>query len=745
MNGTYYLESDHPTQSDSDKLYYLYTNLKTAAFTVTFSADTKVEPNYDWLILYNTKGGLVGKYTGTELAGRTITLPGDGIYVRVVTDYSVNYYGFAIQSVRLLENANISSITTVAGPKASVKWDAPYSASGFELQRAVVNPATGLSGTYYTIATGGGTAYTDANVAPGMLYSYRVRFYKTLTYNGKGYRYYSNFGYKRQYIARTPVISGGFGSKWYQGIVVNWNAVKGANGYIVYRADSLNGTYERIGETTAPTYTDMVPERRSYYYKVRAKATVCGLNYVSAASNAKLVGYVGTPTGVRASGVNSTTVKLQWNTVAGATGYAIYRSTSPDSGFAWFTQTTALTLTTRVPTAGQVYYYQVRAFNDKQQYSGFSETAAILPMNAPTNLHRVTHTKTSVTVAWNPVPGATYYKVFRSYNGTKWPVSATVTGTSYTFSGLEESYQYSYFIVKAYRDINVNGTTTTCMSVGSNTLRVEKNMVNFRYLGIVEEDFPGTADDLFANGADAKSLRAILAKASPYGRPIASGGVYMNQSKASILSRISSSLAAKADSNDVSLFYISCHGNSSVSTGTYAGELYLSDGSWMTMSELANALKAVPGRVVVILDSCGSGAAIGKNAPAASKSFASKAITAFANVDEQIVVEEIREAEGDRPMDSEFVVANKFYVVAAAKAGTLGWSNNVNGSYLMQWINAGVMGADSDGDGKVVLRELQSYLTRRGNGTSFNYYGQIVHMLPQVYPTNSSFPIFQRR
>lgn len=64
-----------------------------------------------------------------------------------------------------------------------------------------------------------------------------------------------------------------------------------------------------------------------------------------------------------------------------------------------------------------------------------------------------------------------------------------------------------------------------------------------------------------------------------------------------------------ADDNDVSLFYYSGHGV----TGKgdyYAGALQTVDNEYILMQELADALSQVAGRVIVILDSCGSGAAI---------------------------------------------------------------------------------------------------------------------------------------
>ena len=70
---------------------------------------------------------------------------------------------------------------------------------------------------------------------------------------------------------------------------------------------------------------------------------------------------------------------------------------------------------------------------------------------------------------------------------------------------------------------------------------------------------------------------------------------------------------AGADEDDISLFFIASHGDRS-SQNMHAGEVLLAgpqgERDYITMAELAQFLGGVPGRVVVILESCGSGAAI---------------------------------------------------------------------------------------------------------------------------------------
>lgn len=86
-----------------------------------------------------------------------------------------------------------------------------------------------------------------------------------------------------------------------------------------------------------------------------------------------------------------------------------------------------------------------------------------------------------------------------------------------------------------------------------------------------------------------------------------------DQTKSQILKDISTYLAAKADSDDVSYFYYSGHG--SISDGE--AQLVGVDLSMISLTELKAALDNVPGTKVIILDSCFSGGFIDKAAAAA--------------------------------------------------------------------------------------------------------------------------------
>ena len=64
------------------------------------------------------------------------------------------------------------------------------------------------------------------------------------------------------------------------------------------------------------------------------------------------------------------------------------------------------------------------------------------PPATPTNLHEISHTSTTVSIGWNPVPGATHYGVYRDTVKQ----GPDITTTSFNDSGLSPSTTYSYTV-----------------------------------------------------------------------------------------------------------------------------------------------------------------------------------------------------------------------------------------------------------------------------------------------------------
>ena len=210
----------------------------------------------------------------------------------------------------------------------------------------------------------------------------------------------------------------------------------------------------------------------------------------------------------------------------------------------------------------------------------------------------------------------------------------------------------------------------------------------------------------------------------------------------------------KANANDVSLFFISTHGVSDLDVPTqYMGALATYYNTILRLDTLAGWLSDVPGKVIVMIGSCGSGAAIYENgvltsnAAASDRAFTQAVIRAFAAKDKIISNSEAANL-GD-------FCTNKFYVLTAAAHGenSIGFedpNNDVNESWnvfaggiydgMLKWDGSKYADADANKDGTVTLNELYNYVC-----DFCNYVGDIVdyYQHTQVYPANSSYALFK--
>ncbi len=94
-----YPESDHPYANGIDQSW-TYTHPDSAThMLITFSLETQVESGFDYICIYDGNDNLVGNYTGDDLAGKTITVPGTSFSIKLTSDDSVTSYGFSITGI----------------------------------------------------------------------------------------------------------------------------------------------------------------------------------------------------------------------------------------------------------------------------------------------------------------------------------------------------------------------------------------------------------------------------------------------------------------------------------------------------------------------------------------------------------------------------------------------------------------------------------------------------------------------
>ena len=295
----------------------------------------------------------------------------------------------------------------------------------------------------------------------------------------------------------------------------------------------------------------------------------------------------------------------------------------------------------------------------------------------------------------------------------------------------------------------------------------------YRALVIGQSSFPGSG----MSSMPGKKDSALMAKMLKNVRGPAGGKWSVcaanNQTAEQIHALIRSTFAG-AEAGDVSLFYISTHGDEMYEIGGrysgYAGCLMVYPdfrySNWydrygLTLGRLAGWLNEVPGQVIVMIDSCGSGTAIygaaGVAAPALSAEdfdsahvFESPAFSPEAF--DQAVVDAFRDLDKGvlAPGQGAFVRENKFYVLTSSAYRETSWSLGNKYSYFTKWLTDGVktkgrMPADGNRNKLTTLKEMYGYLKKKADKKVFKYQGVKYKQHVQVYPAGSAFEMFYRK
>ena len=284
----------------------------------------------------------------------------------------------------------------------------------------------------------------------------------------------------------------------------------------------------------------------------------------------------------------------------------------------------------------------------------------------------------------------------------------------------------------------------------------------YRALLVGECTFPGTMYSDLPAKKDVSLMKKMLSKTKGATKTKWSVTDVYDRTTEQINKDILSAFSG-AQEGDVSLFYISTHGDEVVSfdsnTPEYAGYLItypdtrydnMYEKYTMTLVCLASWLKDVPGQVVVIIDSCGSGAAIygvkGNSAKAAEFSpgdFDENVIEAFEGQDKAVMAPGVDEGA--------FVIQNKFFVLTSAAYQETCWTNDGKYSYFTKWLTDGIstkgsMPADTNKNKVTTLNELYKYIKKRSDKTVIEpKKGSKYKQHVQVYPSGSSFALFYRK
>jgi fibronectin type 3 domain-containing protein len=269
----------------------------------------------------------------------------------------------------------------------------------------VAKPGNGSATLSWTASTSGSpTSYTvyrgtvsdgEANAAVGTVSGTTTTFTDTGLHNGTTYFYYVaadnavGVSPDGNEVSTTPaaaatapsaptgvVATPGNGS-----VSLTWTASAGATSYDVYRGTTAGGEGATpVGTGTTASFSDTgLTNGTTYYYKVTAVDSV-GASPASGEVNATPSTAGAPPPGVPFGVVitpQAGHILLQWGKETGATGYRVYRSTTPGGeGATPLVTVTSPTYTDSGVVSGQIYYYQFTALNGTAESARTAEFSA---------------------------------------------------------------------------------------------------------------------------------------------------------------------------------------------------------------------------------------------------------------------------------------------------------------------------------------------------------------------------------
>lgn len=212
-------------------------------------------------------------------------------------------------------------------------------------------------------------------------------------------------------------------------IKLTWNKVTGASGYVVYYKNA-KGAWERISVTTKTAITIKAlggkALKAGQKYTFAVKTAVKTSKGVQTSSNYITHDSATTPVATTKiiSAADKLSVKLMWNKVAGASGYAIYRK-GTDGKFKLITKTEKNTVTISKLSQGTEYTFAVRTYikTATDEILGAYKTHKIVTKGIAVPVVTAKQIKSdTIEFTWSSCYGATSYQVYYSVNGSKYKV-----------------------------------------------------------------------------------------------------------------------------------------------------------------------------------------------------------------------------------------------------------------------------------------------------------------------------------
>lgn len=239
-------------------------------------------------------------------------------------------------------------------------------------------------------------------------------------------------------------------------ITLRWTAVEGANAYAIYYKPAWGSEYSLLGQSSGTTYSTTTPRMGTvYYYRIQALYVVGG-QQVSQGAQSLSFPYIALGDVVIADprGKDTSTIRLNWTPVAGATHYDVAMSLHDADDYKIVrTDLTGSLCDIRDISFNETYDFLVipkRKLNSGDVITGLPSSNRMVgsPMETP-SFTDYEWTETGLKLTWDAIPGAMGYVIYRrGFHETgyhKLMVSED-TATTYIDTTMKPGEVYYYFV-----------------------------------------------------------------------------------------------------------------------------------------------------------------------------------------------------------------------------------------------------------------------------------------------------------
>lgn len=239
-------------------------------------------------------------------------------------------------------------------------------------------------------------------------------------------------------------------------ITLKWTAVEGANAYAIYYKPAWGSEYSLLGQSSGTTYSTTTPRMGTvYYYRIQALYVVGG-QQVSQGAQSLSFPYIALGDVVIADprGKDTSTIRLNWTPVAGATHYDVAMSLHDADDYKIVrTDLTGSLCDIRDISFNETYDFLVipkRKLNSGDVITGLPSSNRMVgsPMETP-SFTGYEWTETGLKLTWDAIPGAIGYVIYRrGFHETgyhKLMVSED-TATTYIDTTMKPGEVYYYFV-----------------------------------------------------------------------------------------------------------------------------------------------------------------------------------------------------------------------------------------------------------------------------------------------------------